>query len=107
MAQILVVKDSSTIPKPTDRRRGPPTLAHPLEHPLAPSGALGLGIGVAIGLYCSSFVSHKGELIAAASAIGSLAGLAADPRLPRRSRRIAAAAALAITAFTFTLLGAR
>jgi hypothetical protein len=107
MAQILVVKDSRTFPKPTDTRRSAQTIAHRPEQPLPSSAVLGLGIGMAIGLYCSPFVSSKSELIAAASAVGSLAGLAADPRLPRRFRRIAAAAALAITAFTFTLLGAR
>jgi hypothetical protein len=82
-----------------DMHRPARAAARSQAHPVAPGPAFGLWIGVAIGLYGSSFVDARMPFVAAAATIGALAGLAADPRLSSRDRWIGAAGALAIAAF--------
>jgi hypothetical protein len=83
-----------------DMHRPARALARPQERAVAPGPAFGLWIGVAIGLYGSSFVDARMSFVAAAAAIGTLAGLAADPRLSPRDRWIGAAGILAIALFS-------
>ena len=68
--------------------------------PAPPGPALGLWVGVAIGLYGCAFVDSRLWFVAAAAAIGTLGGLAADPRLSRRDRWIAGAAIAAVALYS-------
>jgi len=83
-----------------DMHRRPRAIARPQERPIAPGPALGLWIGVAIGLYGSSFVDARLSFVAMAAALGTLGGLAADPRLSRLDRCVGAAGVVTIALFS-------